>query len=301
MSNITIKKALITDAEQLTEIMKLTFDEERKRWLSKHEGIIIDYNIQPPGYASIEMTKYMIRELKYFKIIFNDVIVGGIIVTVSGRSYGRIDRIFIDPDYQGLGIGSSVIGLIEEEFTDVTTWDLETSSRQISNHFFYEKMGYERNFESEDEYYYVKRKGINTNSSTNQYEDCNMPKSEYYQVNLEGSSYSNSNLMSSHISNCNLSYSKFQNLNFRNTLFADLNLSNSEMVFATLAGVRFVDTNLGENHSPISFERCELEGSKLINCNLRNVEIQESDVTGMKIDNIPVEELFKAYNQVNKK
>ncbi|MFN7253434.1 MAG: GNAT family N-acetyltransferase [Anaerobacillus sp.] len=301
MSNITIKKALITDAEQLTEIMKQTFDEEKKKWLSNHEGNIIDYNIQPPGYASIEMTKYMIRELKYFKILFKKVIVGGIIVTVSGRSYGRIDRIFIAPDYQGLGIGSRVINLIEEEFTNVGTWDLETSSRQTNNHFFYEKMGYKRCFESEEEYYYVKRKGINKNILSNQFEDCNMEKSEYYQVNLEASSYSNSNLMSSHINNCNLSYSRFQNLNFRNTLFADLNLSNSEMVFVTLGGVHFGDTNLGEGKLPILFERCELEGSKLINCNLRNVEIQESDVTGMKIDSIPVEELFKAYREVNKK
>ncbi|WP_407701990.1 pentapeptide repeat-containing protein [Viridibacillus soli] len=68
---------------------------------------------------------------------------------------------------------------------------------------------------------------------------------------------------------------------------------------ATLGGVRFVDTDLGAENNPILFERCDLNGSKLSHCNLRDVEIQESDIIGMKIDNIPVEKLLEAYYQVN--
>lgn len=44
----------------------------------------------------------------------------------------------------------------------------------------------------------------------------------------------------------------------------------------------------------------DLEGSKFSNSNLRNVEIQNSDLSGMKIDDVPVEELIDAYNQLNK-
>ncbi|MFJ7825706.1 GNAT family N-acetyltransferase [Psychrobacillus sp. NPDC096623] len=308
MSLITIEKATITDAEKLTEIKKRTFDEELKKWLPTQENVI-DYNIQPPGYSSIEMTKYMIRELEYFKVLQDKEIVGGIIITISGISYGRIDRIFIDPNYQGKGIGSRVINLIENEFPNVRTWDLETSGRQINNHYFYEKMGYRTTFETEEEYGYLKKIETsseienlveNKNISSIQYENCDMAKTEFYGVNLEGSSFSNSNVMNSHISNCNLSHSKFQNLNLRNSLYADLNLSNSEMIFVTLGGVNFIDTNLGDENMPISFERCDLEGSKFSNSNLRNVEIQNSDLTGMKIDNVPVEELIDAYYQLNK-
>ena len=309
MSFITIEKATITDAEKLTEIKKRTFDEEAKKWLPNHDDVI-DYNIQPPGYSSIEMTKYMIRELEYFKVLQDNEIIGGIIITISGKSFGRIDRIFVDPNYQGKGIGSRVINLVEEEFPNVRTWDLETSSKQINNHYFYEKMGYRTTFESEDEYGYQKK--IETSSeeenvvenkdiSSIQYVNCDMAKTEYYDVNLEGSSFSNSNLMNSHISNCNLSHSKFQNINLRNSLYADLNLSNSEMIFVTLGGVSFIDTDLGDENMPISFERCDLEGSKFSNSNLRNVEIQKSDLTGMKIDNVPVEDLIDAYYQLNKK
>ncbi|EEM02662.1 GNAT family N-acetyltransferase [Bacillus pseudomycoides] len=309
MSTIRIEKASITDAEKLTEIKKRTFDEEAKKWLPNQENIT-DYNIQPPGYSSIEMTKYMIKELNYFKVIYNKTIVGGIIVTISGKSFGRIDRIFVDPDSQGKGIGSKVIDLIEKEFPNVRAWDLETSSRQLNNHYFYEKMGYQATFKTEDEYCYIKRietplgieKSVeNEDISGTQYENCNMDKTECYQVTLEGSSFSNSNLMSSHINNCNLSHSKFHNINFRNTLFADLNFSNSEMALVTLDGVRFVDTSLGDEGNPITFERCDLKGSKINNSNLRNVEIQQSDITGMKINNIPVEDLLELYYHVNKK
>lgn len=308
MSIITIEKASVTDAEQLTVILKRTFDEEANKWLTSQENIM-DFNILPPGYSSIEVTKYMIRELLFFKILYNQEIVGGIIITISGKNYGRIDRIFIDPNYQGKGIGSRAITLAEDQFPQVRIWDLETSSKQINNHYFYEKMGYRTTYKTDEEYGYQKTiKTLahnenlikNQNISSTQYENCDMTKMACYAVNLEGSSFSNSNLANIQISNCNLSQSKFQNINLRNALFADLNLSNSEMTFVTLGGVRFVDTVLGNEKTPITFERCDLEGSQFTNSNLRNIEIQASDLTGMKIDNVPVEELIAAYNQLKK-
>lgn len=156
MTIISIEKATILDAEKLTEIMTRTFDEEAKRWLCG-QGDIIDYNIQPPGYSSVEMMRYSIEELDSFKVMLDGKIIGGIIVTISGKSYGRIDRIFVEPVYQGKGIGSNVIKLIEEEYPSIRIWDLETSSRQLTNHHFYKKMGYEIIFKSDDEYCYVKR------------------------------------------------------------------------------------------------------------------------------------------------
>ncbi|MGE8081367.1 GNAT family N-acetyltransferase [Peribacillus loiseleuriae] len=287
--------------------MKEAFDEEARRWLKNQE---IDYNIQPPGYSSVEMTKYMVEELAYYKIIHNKYIVGGIIVTITGKSFGRIDRIFVDPKHQGKKIGSRAIELIEEEFPTVRTWDLETSSRQVNNHHFYEKMGYRTTFITEDEYCYIKRKesslGIenlveNKDISNAQYENCNMEKTECYQVNLEGSSFSNCNIMNTHFNNCNLSHSKFQNINFKHSLYADLNLSHSKVRLVTLGGVRFIDTNLGDDKEPISFERCDLQGTKISNSNLRNLQIKDSDLTGMTIDNIPVEKLLEVYYQEFKK
>ncbi|WP_223701615.1 GNAT family N-acetyltransferase [Sutcliffiella deserti] len=309
MSVVTIRKAVMMDAEELTEIMKTTFNAEAKKWLPDQEDVV-DYNIKPPGYSSIEMTKYMMEELEFYKIVYDKAIVGGIIATISGRSFGRIDRIFVHPNYQGKGIGSRAIMLIEEEFPNVTAWDLETSSRQVNNHYFYEKMGYKITFKTEDEYCYIKRKPSfagkenvveDKNISSVQYENCNMEKTECYSVNLQDSVFSNSNLMNTHMSNSNLSHSSFRNINLRQSHYADLNLSHSKFQFVTLGGVRFIQTVLGEDKKPISFESCDLQGTAINNSNLQNLVIQDCDITGMKIDNVPVEELFKAYYQVHKK
>lgn len=307
MLQTTLIKATVNDAEQLTAIMEKTFDYEAEKWLSNRD--IIDYNIQPPGYTSIELTKYMIKELEYFKVMYDGLLVGGIIATISGKSYGRIDRIFIDPEHQGNGIGSTVINLIEKEFPFIRAWDLETSSRQLNNHHFYKKLGYVVTFEGEEEFCFVKhiKQPVQHESllknqilSYQQFENSDLSHSEYYQVTMEGSSVSNSNVSHIHMSNCNLSHSKFQNINYRKTMFADLNLSDSEFIYVTLSGVQFTDTNLGDKAKPLVFNRCDLTGSKLINCDLKNVEIEKSDISGMKINNIPVEELLQLYYQTSK-
>ncbi|WP_195743191.1 GNAT family N-acetyltransferase [Bacillus cereus] len=306
MTIISIEKATILDAEKLTEIMKRTFDEEAKRWLYG-QGDVIDYNIQPPGYSSVEMMKYSIEELDTYKVIMDEKVIGGIIVTISGKSYGRIDRIFVKPFLQGKGIGSRVIKLIEEKFPNIRIWDLETSSRQINNHHFYKKMGYEIIFKSEDEYCYVKRKNVdavgenlikNKDMKNGQYENCNLVNTEYYQVNLKNSAFVGSNIMHMNMSNCNISQSTFRNINFRNSSYADLNISGSKFNFVTLGGVQFRDTSLGEDKDPISFDRCDLESTTIRSSNLKNIEIENCDITGMKINGISVEELLELYNRV---
>ncbi|MGG5735623.1 MULTISPECIES: GNAT family N-acetyltransferase [Bacillus cereus group] len=306
MTIISIEKATILDAEKLTEIMKRTFDEEAKRWLYA-QGDVIDYNIQPPGYSSVEMMKYSIEELDTYKVIMDEKVIGGIIVTISGKSYGRIDRIFVEPFLQGKGIGSRVMKLIEEKFPNIRIWDLETSSRQINNHYFYKKMGYEIIFKSEDEYCYVKRKKVdaggenlikNKDMKNGQYENCNLVHTEYYQVNLKNSAFVGSNIMHMNMSNCNVSQSKFRNINFRRSSYADLNLSSSTFNLVTLGGVQFKNTSLGDEKEPLSFENCDLEGSTIHNSNLKNIEIVNCDVNGMKINGIPIENLLELYNKV---
>ncbi|MGF2773071.1 GNAT family N-acetyltransferase [Bacillus cereus] len=306
MTKISIEKATILDAEKLTEIMKRTFDAEAKQWLYGQDDVI-DYNIQPPGYFSVEMMEYSIEELDSFKVVMDKEIIGGIIVTISGKSYGRIDRIFVDPVYQGKGIGSHVMKLIEKEYPNIKIWDLETSSRQINNHHFYKKMGYQMIFESEDEYCYVKRIKTSSNKASvvtnkdmknSQYENCNLANTEYYQVNLKNSSFVGSNIMNTNMSNCNVSQSKFRNINFKWSSYADLNLSGSKFNLVTLGGVQFKNTSLGDEKEPILFDKCDLEGSTISNSNLKNIEIENCDIVGMKLNGIPIENLLNLYNKV---
>ncbi len=36
------------------------------------QGDVIDYNIQPPGYSSVEMMRYSIEELNCYKVIMDE-------------------------------------------------------------------------------------------------------------------------------------------------------------------------------------------------------------------------------------
>ncbi len=300
MTQIKLLPASIGDAEQLTAIMKRTFDEEACRWLGGQESHIVDYNIQPPGYDSVQTTRYMIEELTYFKIMMGEKLVGGIILTLTGSRFGRIDRIFIDPALQGQGIGSEVIRLVEKALPSVSTWDLETSPRQKGNLHFYEKMGYERTFETEDEVCFIKR--IDTGlavAAENEFESCNLESATFYESNLANSAFSNSTLVGAHFSNINLSGSKFQNINFRDTLIADLILSGSRVKHVEMSGVVFSDTTI--EGAPVSFERCELMGTRFNDCRMGDVEINACDISGMKIDGVSVEEMLEVYRKVIQK
>jgi hypothetical protein len=105
MNTITIEKARIQDAEILTDIKRKVFDAEKEKWLI-HAEDVVDYNIQPPGYDSIEMGKYMIHELNYFKIIYQEELVGGVIVTLVGKRHGRVDRDLKGSQFKGCNLNN---------------------------------------------------------------------------------------------------------------------------------------------------------------------------------------------------
>ncbi|NLP52929.1 GNAT family N-acetyltransferase [Bacillus sp. RO1] len=300
MAQIKLLQARLDDAEQLTDIMKKTFNEEALHWLGSIDSHILDYNIQPPGYDSVHTTCYMMEELTYYKIMLEEQLVGGVILTMTGKRFGRIDRIFIDPAYQGQGVGSEVSRLVEKAYPSVTTWDLETSPRQKGNLHFYEKMGFERTFETEDEVCYIKRivTGMAA-ASENAFESCNLEDATFYQANIANSAFTNCTLAGTHFSNINLRGSKFQNINFRDTLIADLNLSGSRVKHVDMSGVEFRDTTIED--APVNFERCELMGTRFNNCKMGDVEINDCDISGMKIDGVSVEELLEVYRMVIKK
>ncbi|MCS0671816.1 hypothetical protein [Cytobacillus firmus] len=61
---LMIKKAMMNDAVLLTKIMKAAFDQEAQKWLANDEQKTADFNIQPPGYDSLEMTERIINDEK---------------------------------------------------------------------------------------------------------------------------------------------------------------------------------------------------------------------------------------------
>lgn len=251
--DVCLRRAVEEDTETLAAIMKKTFDREIEKWLAgcEQEG---QRHLCPPGYDSVEMHRYLARELHYYAVVAAQRIIGGVSVQWSGRRHARLDKLFIDPDYQGSGIGSEVLSLIEAELPMVELWKLETSSKQAGNHRFYEKAGYVRLYESEWEFGYEKQKaGLadrtgargrlqpgaeQQNLGRMELANCGMNDADFYGMQMERGSYTNSNLADSSFTDCNLSGSKFSNLNLTQTLFADLRLGGSELRISVVSAKR---------------------------------------------------------------
>ncbi len=94
---IEIKRATLKDAARLTEIQTRTFEDDNKlKPLGCNMG-------GPPGYDSVDWNAGWIEKTPYYKILFDDHIVGGIIIFELGEKrfniFGRIvnDQYFLFP------------------------------------------------------------------------------------------------------------------------------------------------------------------------------------------------------------
>jgi GNAT superfamily N-acetyltransferase len=82
------------------------------------------------------------------KIICNSKIIGGITVFDQGQGHFHLDKIYIDPSFHNLGIGTRAMYFIEDRYPS-TKWTLDTPLYALRNHHFYEKLGYVRVDEKE--------------------------------------------------------------------------------------------------------------------------------------------------------
>lgn len=140
---ITIKRATRADAKELTNIQTRTFEEDDKL---KPPGCSMG---GPPGSDSVDWNSVWIKKTPYYKILFDDQIVGGLIIFDPGEGVYELGRIFVDPDYQNLGIGQKAVKWMFITFPQVKKWILGTPSWAIRNQHFYEKMGFVKVKETE--------------------------------------------------------------------------------------------------------------------------------------------------------
>jgi len=77
--------------------------------------------------------------------------IGGIDVRRRDERRYRLNRIFIDPARQDLGIGRFCVRRIEELFPEAEEWDLDTPHLSFRNHHLYESLGYVKVGESRQE------------------------------------------------------------------------------------------------------------------------------------------------------
>jgi GNAT superfamily N-acetyltransferase len=135
---IRIRKAKQEDAEQLTDIQIRTFRHDNMR---KPRGCSLQ---GPPGHDSVAWNARMIRDVWYYVIEYDGRTVGGIIVFGTGSAHYDLGRIFVEPDLQNRGIGKQAMQLVFSEFPRDALWTVGTPEWAISNHRFYESIGFHK-------------------------------------------------------------------------------------------------------------------------------------------------------------
>ena len=96
----------------------------------------------PIGYDSDLWQIRMMTAGKYYKILFDDQIIGGFIVRIMGYQYYELVRIFVDPHFQNQGIGTQTFEFIWAEFPEVKRWTLGTPAWNRRTRHFYNKVGF---------------------------------------------------------------------------------------------------------------------------------------------------------------
>ncbi len=91
---------LITAVEDHAAMLALTSQRAYDKAAEDHEK----EPWGPRGYKSAKDQLYYIEKLETYSIFYDEVIVGGLVVSDNGFGVKEIVRIFVDPDFQGKGI-----------------------------------------------------------------------------------------------------------------------------------------------------------------------------------------------------
>ncbi|EJW15394.1 GNAT family N-acetyltransferase [Paenibacillus alvei] len=98
----------------------------------------------------------MMQFCNYFKVLFNEEIIGGALIVIESSQVHNLGRIFVDPNFQNQGIGMKVILEIERVYPGCKKWWLDTPRWSVKNHHFYVKCGYAKVREEGDLYIFEK-------------------------------------------------------------------------------------------------------------------------------------------------
>ncbi len=141
--NVSVERATPEDAEALLRAQVRAFEHDAVMYPGVEVG-------GPPGYDSLESMLEKIKNDDTYKIVYEGEIVGGIVVFGKGDGHYHLDLIYLDPEYHGMGIGTQAMVFLDRTY-DAVKWTLDTPLYAVRNHHFYEKFGYVKVGEEEEE------------------------------------------------------------------------------------------------------------------------------------------------------
>jgi GNAT superfamily N-acetyltransferase len=128
-----------SDIPALTPVMKRAFDDDAQKHLGQESG-------GPPEYDDGQFFRTWLlpyEESVGYKIVAGESVIGGAIVWILPEGHNILGTIFVDPDFQDMGVGERTWKFIEGRYP-ATSWRLATPTWATKNHHFYVKCGFER-------------------------------------------------------------------------------------------------------------------------------------------------------------
>lgn len=146
---ISIVKATLADAQDITKIKINAFNKEINTYLGRNGG--------PPGYDSVESEREIIEKFEAYKIMLDQQLIGAFFVILYEDGKARFEDFVIDPEYQGNGYGYKTLQLVQEMYPSIIEWYLSTPIFSVGNQHLYEKFGYQEIGRDEHEIEYCKK------------------------------------------------------------------------------------------------------------------------------------------------
>lgn len=137
------------DALVLTAISKRAFDSDVEVGAAQAGG--------PPGYQSHKFYVKMAAQRHLYTFYRDRLIVGGALLFKDGTNL-HIGRIFIDSEHFREGLGIRLMEMIENLYSDVGSFTLDTPLWNIRTNNFYQKLGYKIEKKDKEFAYYIKKK-----------------------------------------------------------------------------------------------------------------------------------------------
>jgi RimJ/RimL family protein N-acetyltransferase len=132
---IEFRKAKPSDAEALAGASERAFHDDVNYGAPGPPG-------GPPGYNSAAWQARMMRFGEYYTILAGERIIGGMIVFRQGTREYELGRIFIEPDFQNQGIGTSAFEFLWKTYPLAKRWTLGTPKWNRRTRHFYAKVGF---------------------------------------------------------------------------------------------------------------------------------------------------------------
>ena len=119
----------------LTRILAI----QKEAYLSE-AAIDGDYSL-PPLQQTLEGMHQEFGSKAFFKAEIDDTLVGSVRAMLVGDGC-QIERLIVDPRFQGRGIGSALLVHAESVFAEASRFELFTGAKSIANIRFYGRHGY---------------------------------------------------------------------------------------------------------------------------------------------------------------